>query len=146
MNFWLKFGLSALVLLATPTLAIFSGIYDRVARKVGAIMPQHIWFTITVSLIVALFVLAFYSRQYWLSCHKSFKAFLRPVKGKGYCIDTRYDEPVCPKCAANGAETFLRVSTSMNPDFNDILFCGVCHFSIEIESCWIKEHGSEAVK
>ena len=141
MNFWLKFCLSALALFVTPTLAIFSDVYDKIARKIGVILPQHVWVSVSLSFFIALLVLIFYVRQYWIECHKNFKSFLRPVQGKGYCVDVRYDEPVCPGCAAKDAETFMRFIPSHSPQNADILFCNVCNCVVDLETCSAKQNG-----
>lgn len=64
---------------------------------------------------------------------EDFHIYLKPVPSKGYCIDTRFNEPVCPNCAATGVESFLKiVRQPKGCEFNDNVFCGVCRFHIEL--------------
>ena len=145
-KFWLMLLVSIVSVLITPALERFSTCYGTVARKIGEMLPQYRWVTISVSLAVTSIISILYAIYYYKESRKSFKSYLRPVSGKGYCIDKRFNEPVCPKCAANDAETFLQVLRSKNPGYNDSLFCGVCCFSTELDSCWIKEHDKAAAK
>lgn len=146
MNCWLKFIVSALLVLATPTLAVFSEVYDRIAQKAGAVLPQHVWFSVSLSLLIAFFVLSFYTRKYWIEYHKNFKSFLRPMPGKGYCVDVRFDEPVCPGCAAKDAETFMRHVPSHDPNGTDILLCNVCNCVVDLGTCAAKQNGIGTTK
>ena len=146
MKFWLKLMGAIIMVLITPALKVFSSCYRTFAQEVGEMMSPCSWVTMSISLAVASCLSILYAVYFYKRSKKSFKAYLVPVSGKGYCIDKRYNEPVCPKCAANGAETFLQVIKSRNPDFNDSLSCGVCYFSTELESCWIKDRDNEMMK
>ena len=135
MRFWLSLVGSIIVLIITPALARFSGAYNAVAKKVGALLPPCSWFTISLTLIIASCIAISYAIYYYKASKKCFKSFLMPVQGKGYCIDKRFKEPVCPKCATDNAETFMRFIPSQNQNGTDILYCNVCGCVVDLCTC-----------
>lgn len=60
------------------------------------------------------------------------KAIPEVVKGKGYCIDRRNGEPLCPSCWAHGTTSYLRHHVYDGKIDPDILYCNACGRGISI--------------
>ncbi len=125
---------------AVPLIAYFNAVADTL-RLLG-------WRFVTVMFSSLLFVLG----RALVSLHKAssrisnltgkldddFRKHLKPVPGRGYCIDTRFNEPVCPVCDQHGHEAFMRFLPARLPYAHDVLMCDVCKHIIGLDSCSAK--------
>lgn len=126
---------------AVPLIAYIDVVADKL-RLLG-------WRSVAVMFSILLFVLvrALFSlhkansliRSLTEKLNNDFKKHLKPVPGRGYCIDTRFNEPVCPACANQGKETFLRFLPARFTSAHDVLMCDVCKHIIGLDTCAAKE-------
>lgn len=69
---------------------------------------------------------------------ENFRNYLKPVSGKGYCIDVRFNEPICPKCAMQEKESFMRFCPARFTYAHDILMCDICKHIVLLDTCAAK--------
>lgn len=114
----------------------------QLACFLGVEWTGYILFVLLLGIVhISVYCYTFYAKARNLNdkLNENFKNFLEPVSGKGYSIDTRFNEPVCPACANQGKETFLRFLPARFTDAHDILMCDVCKHIIGLDTCAAKE-------
>ena len=119
----------------------------QLAFILGDKWTGYIIFVLLLGIVhISVYCYSFYAKARNLNAklNENFRNFLKPVPGKGYSIDTRFNEPVCPACAKQDKETFLHFLPARFKHAHDVLMCDVCKHIIGLDTCAAKE--MEAVK
>lgn len=125
---------------AVPLVAYINAVADAL-RLLGwrfvAVMFSFLLFVLGRAL-VSLHKARAHIRSLTGKLNDDFKKHLKPVPCRGYCIDTRFNEPVCPVCDQRGHESFMRFLPARFSYAHDVLMCDVCKHIIGLDSCSAK--------
>lgn len=134
--------LTLCTIVSSPLWRVLRPLFKRqMSLEEMALLIAMAWCFIGLLLLgfLALLIWLLFERRAVIKCMRRLselegKAVPEVVIGKGYCIDRRNGEPICPRCWAEGITSYLRPYKHGGRIVPHTLYCNACLHGISTDT------------